>query len=119
MIAVIASLFVQSSPKGKSIQGLWEQLRIVADDSTLRLKLERICLQALGNTWYLARSKSYDEHLAEDSLQFFDICSIPKISKDQPDGVNNIRFCSDLTHADPIILSDKCFSGKLLNCCIK
>ena len=113
---VVASLFVQSSPTGRSIKDLWDQLRAVADDSDLRLKLERICLETLGDTWQHAVSKSYDEQIAEESLAFFDIANVPKVSEDQPSGVSDIRFRSDLSETDAAAIPGNRYSGRFFSC---
>jgi hypothetical protein len=94
---LVGSLFVEHSASGTSLGELWDDVRRLAgDNAELRLKIEQVCLQSLGNSWPQARAKSYDQQLAAESLLFFDIVNIPKITADLPLGVSEVRFRSDL-----------------------
>ena len=95
--ALVGSLFVEHSANGVTLGELWDDVRRLAgDDVELRLKIEQVCLQSLGNSWTQAREKSFDSQLAADSLLFFDIADIPVVSLNLPLGVSEVRFRSDL-----------------------
>lgn len=100
---LVGSLFVEHSASGTTLGELWDDVRRIAGDSAeLRLKIEQVCLQSLGNSWPQARAKSYDHQLAADSLLLFDIADIPKVPADLPIGVSEVRFRSDLGLASPL-----------------
>ncbi len=98
----IASVMLQSSPSGKTVHDLWEDVRrIAASDGDLQLKLEQICLEALGEQWNSKRTTAYDMQHAKQSLQFYDARNVPKIDCEIPRGVTQVRFSVDLDHAVP------------------
>jgi len=111
---VIASIFLEQAANGRSLGSLWDDARtLVGDDPELRLKIDQICVEALGSTWQEARQCSYDEHLAVESLCLFDVSEIPKVGPDHPVEVSDVRFRSDLSRCTP--LSRKAGANRLLN----
>lgn len=97
VVALVCSMFVEHAASGTSLGELWDCCRRLAgDNAQLRLKIDQLCLESLGNSWLQARAKSYDHELATQSLLFFDMAEIPKISADLPLGVSEVRFRSDL-----------------------
>jgi hypothetical protein len=100
---LVASLFVEQAANGLGLGELWGKAREIAgSNSDLRLKVERICIDALGTSWSAAMSKRYDRQLAEQSLFFFDIRSMPRVSEEQPRGITDVRFRTDLTLVRPV-----------------
>jgi hypothetical protein len=100
---LIASVLVEQSASGVSLGELWDLVRrLSGDDAEMRLKIEHACLDALGNSWHQARARSYDQHLAAQSLLFFDIADIPKVPPLLTPGVSEVRFRSDLSIATPL-----------------
>lgn len=95
--AIIASIFVEQSASGRKLGELWDHARSsVSHIPELRLKIDEICLSALGNTWQDARSVAFDHQLAAHSLAFYDVSDIPRVPAPAPLGVTDIRFRSDL-----------------------
>lgn len=114
--ALIASLFVEKTGRGKSLEDLWkEACDIVAQDAEFILKIENICLSIVGTNWLLAKNNSYDEQLARESLAFFDINDIPRVPNIRVEGVTDVRFVSNLDVASPVNIHDYSESGPLFN----
>ena len=103
VVVVVASLFLEHCTNGTSLGQLWDRVREqVSEDADLMLKLERVCMETLGGSWQSASEREYDWELALDSIQFYDVENIPKVGVDQPDGVSDIVFRSDLSHATQV-----------------
>ena len=116
---LVASLFVEPTANGTTLGELWDKARDFAlSEPDLRIKIENVCLDALGSTWINAREKAYDLELARHSISFFNIDDIPRISKRNPKGVSEIRFRSDLSHVNPININSYNEYGSLFNACI-
>lgn len=106
VVMLVGSLFVEHSASGISLGELWDLARRLAgDNAELRLKIEQVCLQSLGDSWPQARAISYDQQLAAESLLFFDVADIPKIQADLPLGVSEVRFRSDLGLASSLSIN--------------
>jgi hypothetical protein len=74
-------MFTEKAASGVSVGDLWDQAREqVADNSELRLKIDEISIQSLGNAWEEARSIRVDQSLAAQSLAFYDIEDIPRLN---------------------------------------
>ncbi|MDT4967572.1 MAG: hypothetical protein QOJ64_2309 [Acidobacteriota bacterium] len=94
----IASMFTEKTTSGVSVGDLWDQGREqVAENSALRLKIDEICIQSLGDNWEEARSVRFDSSLAAESLAFYDVEDIPRIQSQIPPGISNVHFCSNLS----------------------
>jgi hypothetical protein len=94
----IASLFTEKTASGISLGDLWDQVRAqVSESPQLRLKVDEICIQTLGDTWQEARSARFDSSLASQSLAFYDVEDIPRIPSELPLGLSNVRFRSNLS----------------------
>ena len=95
--AIIASMFLDQSVGGRTLGELWDDARSsVTAIPELRLKIDQICLNSLGNAWQEARAIAFDEQLTSDSLRFYDVRDIPRVPADVPAGVTEIRYRSDL-----------------------
>lgn len=100
---LIASLFVEQSTHGITLGELWDQARDhVVGNPDLLMKIENVCLTVLGTNWENSRQQAFDEHLASESLTFFNIDEIPRVSEDNPVGVSEIRFRSNLGLVGPV-----------------
>ena len=98
----VASLFAEECVGGASLGDLWDKARSLATgNAELRLKVDQICVEVLGSDWEHARERSFDYNVAKDSLAFYDIRNIPKVPRDLPEGVSDVRFVSDLTRTTP------------------
>ncbi|MBU1692506.1 MAG: PD-(D/E)XK motif protein [Verrucomicrobia bacterium] len=115
---LIASLFVEGQTNGLTLGRLWDEIRDFAGGETeLAMKIERVCCSALGASWNKAREKAFDEKLARESLAFYDAADIPRVSRAQPMGVTDIRFCSDLSRVKPINIKEFENDGSLFAAC--
>lgn len=101
--ALIASVLVDRSAKGKSLGNLWDRCRQrVAALPAHQLKVDSICFRSLGKHWQQWRKISFDFHRARASLAFFDTRFIPKPAAPIPPGVSEVRFVSDLSPVKPV-----------------
>jgi hypothetical protein len=118
LTVIIASLFVERATAGTSLGELWDAVRqIVSANPELRVKIDEICLRSLGSSWSDARSLSFDEQLAKQSLAFYDVHDIPRVPNNPPAGITEIRFRSDLSLGRTISDAHRPF-GPLLNAII-
>lgn len=100
----IASMFTEKTAAGASLGELWDQARnLVSNNSSLRLKVDQVCIQSLGDSWEGARTVRFDSTLAAQSLAFYDVEDIPRIPTPSPVGVSNVRFCSNLSVAKTLM----------------
>ena len=100
---VVASLYAQSSRAGVSLGELWDRAReTAAADSDLVLSLERNCLRILGKGWSGARRACFDPTVAEDSVAFYAMESIPRLAAPLPPGVIRAEFVADLGGCTPL-----------------
>jgi hypothetical protein len=117
---LIASLFVEQAADGTTLGQLWERVRTIAAGSAeLLLKIERVCLLALGETWQEARQRAYDAQRAAESLAFYNADEIPKVDGDLPEGVSEVRFRSDLSLVSPIDPLDYRGGRGLFDACLQ
>jgi hypothetical protein len=94
----VASMFTEKTSAGASLGELWDQARnLVSNNSMLRLKVDQVCMQSLGDSWEGARDVRFDSTLAAQSLAFYHIEDIPRIPTPLPVGVSTVRFCSNLS----------------------
>lgn len=96
----IASIFTEKATPGVSLGQMWDKAReAVGSSLPLRLKIDEVCIQSLGDAWEDARSVAFDPNLAIQSLAFYDVRDIPRVLPNNPNGVSDIRFGSDLSLA--------------------
>lgn len=109
---LVASVFIERLTNGTSLGNLWDEAKeIVKSDHKLLMKIERICLKALGNFWVDARTKCFDLQIAEQSLSFYRIHDIPRVAADLPHGISEVKFRSDLSFAAPVDIARYCVTG--------
>jgi hypothetical protein len=73
----------------------------VAENHELVAHVDRIVAESLGDSWSRALSDKFDLEIARESLAFFDSTVVPKIEGDLPNGVSEVKFCSDLSGQIP------------------
>ena len=96
--ALIASVFVENSQTGVSIEELREKIQIrLSDNLDALLHIDRVIALTLGDAWQQASDARFDERLAEESLTFYETSTIPSVDPNLPSGVSGVRFRSDLT----------------------
>ncbi len=119
-VQLIASFFVEQAVGGTTLGQLWDRVRAVAAGRTeLLLKVERVCLLALGEAWQEARHLGYDAQRAAASLTFYNTEDIPKVGSDLPEGVTEVRFRSDLSFVSPIDPRDYRGARSLFDACLQ
>lgn len=103
--AVVASLMVERVPGGISINDLIESIEArLAGDPELVLKLHNIVASTLGTELTGSLRVTFDNRLAESSLQFFDLRMIPAVRDTIPPRVSEVRFAVDLSGLVPLSL---------------
>ena len=112
---LIASVHVEEQTNGRSLGDLWDRVVDAAPSAEARLKVERICAEALGQDLGAGRTFSGDWNVAVESRTFYKVGDIPRPSADCPPGVSQLRFCSDLSRADPVEPADL---GEFHRCCL-
>ena len=104
-IGIAASLFVERTAGGISLGEIISDIDQLSSSSTdLVMKLHTIVAATLGTTAREALSIRFDQCLAESSLQFYDLRTIPAIRVEAPPGVSDIHFRSDLSSVMPASL---------------
>lgn len=102
--AVVASMFVERSPSGITLQSLMNSISLaVATDADLVFKLHNVVAATLGTNLKDAMSVSFDEELTASSLSFFDLSQIPAIRGMLPAGVSGVHFRSDLSALEGVL----------------
>lgn len=92
----VASMVVMRQDGGVSISRLWSECLTAADnEDALRSKVDRLCVEYLGDGWESAGEYLFDEELALRSLCFFDADDVPQPAR-PPSSVSHVRFRSDL-----------------------
>lgn len=118
--ALVASIFVEPATGGKTLGELWSDARELAgQDFDLRLTVDRVCIETLGKNWKSARDDSYNWELARESLRYFDLNKIPKVSELQPAGVTEIAFKSNVDLIEPVKPSEYSKMGGLFHALIQ
>jgi hypothetical protein len=100
---LVASMFVEYAGAGTSLGELAEKVRSrISETPSLLLHLDQIISATLGENWRDALEDRFDSELAEDTLAFFEVSTIPAVNRDIPFGVSNVHFKSDLSGCPPI-----------------
>ena len=96
--AVVASLMVERIPSGISIDDLMVEIEMrISSDQDLVLKLHDIVASTLGLALSDSLGVTFDQRLAESSLEFFDLRTIPAVRSHLPPRVSDVRFSVDLS----------------------
>jgi hypothetical protein len=112
---LVASVYVEEQTNGRSLGYLWDQVVDAAPSGEARLKVERVCIETLGQDLGAGRAFSADWNLAVGSIAFYQVTSIPRPAADCPPGVSQLRFRSDLSLADPAVALNL---GEFHRCCV-
>lgn len=109
---IICSVLVIESGLGTSVRDLLNNLKYRLSNDNY-LKLYRIVHETLADSIEFINSISYDLNYSIDELALYSGRSVPSIDSDNiPEGVNNVRFDSDLTKCEKLISSE---GNKMLN----
>jgi hypothetical protein len=100
---IVASVFVERTGAGTSLGDLVNMIRgRMGGNVNLVAHIDRIVFQSLGNGWQRALDERFDLELAEESLAFFDPSQIPRLCRDLPVGISEVRFRSDFSGRLPL-----------------
>jgi hypothetical protein len=104
-IGILMSVAVESVGNGTSLAELIESIEErLTGNSDAVLHLHEVVADTLGRVLPQALSERFDEALAESSIRFFDLKSIPAIRGSLPAFVSEVRFKSNLTTQVPLDL---------------
>ncbi len=96
---LIASIFIERSGGGSSVSRLIDEIRLhAANDVDALLHLDQ-------TNWKSAGAERFDRELAEQSLGFFEVGSIPAINPNLPREISEVHFKVDMTSITPISLT--------------
>lgn len=105
-VGVVASLFVESSSGGPSALDLMARIEAkVFGRPEAIIKLQRVVACMLGQSFSRAINICFDEHIAAESLQYYDLGTIPAIRSDVPQNVSHVHFRSNLMSIPPVLVS--------------
>lgn len=103
VIAWVVSILTEPISGGLSLQNLWDEVRSqVAGLPGLALKVDAMCISALGHDWVRAAAQCFDEQLACETIAVFNLDQIPKVSAPLMPGISDVRFNSDLSLITPV-----------------
>ena len=106
-MAVAASMFVERVSSGITLRALIDDIVAkVSSHFDLVFKLHDVIAATLGTSLNEAMAVTFDEKLAESSLRFFNLASVPAIRSPLPEGVSDVHFQSDLSAADILLVQD-------------
>lgn len=114
---LIASVHVEDQTNGITLGTLWDRVSDAAPSSDARLKIERVCVESLGEDLSAGRASTFDWDLAVESLAFYRAADIPRPPPGCPSGVSQIQFRSDLSLAVPVDPSSLPPSSELHRSC--
>ena len=101
-LAVVASLFVESSGGGRTIASLLQQIRVRVSEPRALMRLDHVVASTLGTDWRVGVDASFDSELASGSLRFYRVEDVPHLSSDIPRAIFDIRYISDLSATEAL-----------------
>jgi len=97
---LLASLIIEPAGGGTSLGELIEAIATrLAGSLPAILRLNEVVADTLGQALPAAVGERFDRQLAETSLSFFDLRTIPAIRHELPPAVTDVRFVSHLDRA--------------------
>lgn len=106
-IGLIASLFIDLNGGGKSLSELVSKIEAsLAGNNDLILKLHETISETLGESLPKSMHAHFDNHLAFESLRFYDLSQIPAIRTSIPAEVSGVHFFTELTKENPLSESE-------------
>jgi hypothetical protein len=96
--ALVASLFAECQSGGVTLESVVRTIEErLGGNLELQLKLHEVVASTLGADLAEGVRMPFDLRLAESSLRFFDLRSIPALRDQLPPGVFDVHFRADLT----------------------
>lgn len=112
--AIVASVLVQRSGGGTSIQDLWRRIRDqVRSSRESALRVDHVVAESLGDGVVAALDTSYDEESATDSISFISIHDVPRVPGPLSPAISDVHFSVDLSGL-PLALVPPVASGGTL-----
>ena len=105
-LSVIASVLMERSAGGQSVNDLIELIRQRVPEHQLLVHLDAVVAMTLGTEWRAAQEDRFDRQLAIESLRFIDARTVPSIPSVLPPEVSEVHFRVDLT-SHPLALPDE------------
>ncbi len=101
--ALVASVFVDSAGGGTSVRELLARIEgRLSSSPEAAARLRETVAATMGATLRSCLDVRFDEAVCHASLQWFDLREVPAIRGELPDGINGLRFTSNLGIASPI-----------------
>ena len=96
--AMIASVLMERSAGGQSVNDLVDDIRHRIADPDLLIRLDAVVASTLGSEWRAAQEHRFDRQLAAESIRFLDARTIPSVPAGLPPEVTEVHFRVDLTN---------------------
>jgi hypothetical protein len=101
--ALIASLFVESSGGGTSVQEVVNRIESrLANRPEAAVRLRETIASTMGASLQQSLLVRFDEAACRASLQWFDLCAVPAMRGELPVGVSGVRFTSNFMMAESV-----------------
>lgn len=95
---LVASIMVVQSGKGKNIFQLKESILLRVTDLSIKIKINQVIAETLGEDFEKAFDYYYDYQMAHDTLKYYDAEDVPSIPIGSiPPEVENLTFDCDLS----------------------
>lgn len=101
-VVVLVSMFVESSGGGQSVGELLREIEArLAGRQDALMRLREVFADTIGSAVIAALDERFDRHLAEGSVQLFDMAEVPAVRGPLPQGISQVRFRADLGGCTP------------------
>ena len=102
-VVIIGSTFTVETGKGMSANDLIESIKEKVSDPSLMLKIHNTVADTMGDEFERIFDIYFDYNLALNSIQYFDVRDIPKISDDViSPAITNVKYDCNLSHVNSI-----------------
>jgi hypothetical protein len=96
--AIVASVLVQRSAGGTSIQDLWRRIRDqVRSSGESALRVDQVVSESLGDGLVAALDTAYDEESAAESISFISVEDVPRVPGPLSPAISDVHFSVDLS----------------------
>jgi hypothetical protein len=97
-VAVLASILIQRSGAGTTVQALWDRIRcLVSSDRDAVQHVDQVVADSLGAGLVAALDVAFDEEAASESLAFVRIADVPRIAAALHFAISEVHFAVDLS----------------------
>lgn len=102
-LIIIGSTFTVETGKGINANEIIEKIREKVSDTSLILKIYNVVADTMGDDFERIFDIYFDYNLALNSIKYFNVKDIPKISNDLiSQAITNIKYDCNLTHVNSI-----------------